>query len=130
MRTLGSIVQERREQLGLTLRGLAELVRNPLKDGHIAPQYLQDIERDRRSPSPAILRGIAAAIGLDADFLAASAGQVPDAVSNYLRTHPEECPAIRALFERALKFGFTNWDGVVLHYTAPAEAPRSMKVAR
>ncbi len=96
MRTFGSIVRERRDQLGLSLRGLAELVRNPLTNGHIAPQYLQDIERDRRSPSPAILHGIATAIGLDADFLAAAGGQVPYAVSTYLRAHPEEGPAVAA----------------------------------
>lgn len=122
MRTLGSIVRERREQLGLTLRGLAELVKNPLRNGHIAPQYLQDIERDRRGPSPAILRGIAAAIGFDADFLGAASGQVPDAVSTYLRAHPEEAPTIRALFERAQRDGFINWDGI-------ATGSRAMKAA-
>ncbi len=118
--TLGRVIAERRSSLSLSLKDLGRLVHK--EDGHgVSAQYLHDIERDRRTPSPYVLCELARALGVDPYYLSAVAGQCPTEVTLYLREHPECGPAVAALFARARASGFSEWDGLG-HTFASAEA--------
>ena len=109
--TLGRVIAERRAALGLSLKDLGRLVHK--EDGHgVSAQYLHDIERDRRTPSPHVLVELAKALGVDSHYLAAVAGQPPTEVTDYLRERPEAGPAVAALFSRARAAGFADWEHV------------------
>lgn len=117
--SLGRLIADRRGALGLSLKDLGRLVRK--EDGHgVSAQYLHDIERDRRSPSARVLGELARALGLDAHYLAAVAGQCPSDVLVYLRERPECGPAVAALFARARASGFADWEGIDL-FSSQAE---------
>ena len=116
--TLGRVIAERRGALKLSLKDLGRLVHK--EDGHgVSAQYLHDIERDRRTPSPNVLGELAKALGVDVHYLAAVAGQCPPEVTQYLRERPDCGPAVAALFARARATGFADWDGVTFF---PAQA--------
>ncbi len=118
--SLGRVIAERRANLGLSLKDLGRLVHK--EDGRgVSAQYLHDIERDRRTPSPTVLNGLARALGVDPYYLAAVAGQCPPEVTLYLHEHPEAGPAVAAAFARARQTGFAEWD-VVARSLASAEA--------
>jgi transcriptional regulator with XRE-family HTH domain len=109
--SLGRVIAERRAGLGLSLKDLGRLVHK--EDGHgVSAQYLHDIERDRRTPSPHVLSELARALGVDPYYLAAVAGQCPAELTLYLREHPECGPAVAAMFSRARTTGFADWDTV------------------
>lgn len=76
--TLGQEVASRRKQRGWTQKDLAS--RTLKEDGTpISPQYLNDIERDRRVPSSHVLDQLAAQLGAEPDDFHFLAGQVhPD----------------------------------------------------
>ena len=57
--SLGEQIRKSRKSKGLTLCDLA-------RQAKIAPQFLSDIERDRRNPSEKVLERLAAALELDA----------------------------------------------------------------
>src|SRR5947209_14897823 len=98
--SLGRVIAERRGALGLSLKDLGRLVHK--EDGHgVSAQYLHDIERDRRTPSPHVLSELARALGVDPYYLAAVAGRCPLEVTLYLREHPQAGPAVAAMFARA-----------------------------
>ena len=109
--TLGQVIAERRAALQLSLKDLGRLVRKESGDG-VSAQYLHDIERDRRTPSPHVLGELARALGVDVHYLAAVAGQCPPEVTSYLRERPETGPAIAAFFARARGTNFTDWEGL------------------
>lgn len=74
--SLGQAIVTRRKKLGLTQKQLALMVHK--EDGEpITPQYLNDVERDRRRPTPFIVQRIAEALGGDADELHRLARQLP-----------------------------------------------------
>jgi transcriptional regulator with XRE-family HTH domain len=109
--TLGQVIAQRRASLGLSLKDLGRLVQK--EDGRgVSAQYLHDIERNRRTPSPHVLAGLARALGVDPYYLAAVAGQCPPEVTLYLREYPHSGPTVAALFARARSSGFADWDGV------------------
>ena len=75
-RTLGQVIREARIQKEMAQKDLARKVKKA--DGiPIAPQYLNDIEHDRRSPSEFLARQIAKELDLDADILIFLSGSVP-----------------------------------------------------
>ena len=75
--TFGMAILEARKRNGLSQRELAALVR--LEDGRaISPQYLNDIEHDRRSPKGDHLIGeFARILGESGDYLCFLAGSLP-----------------------------------------------------
>lgn len=75
--TFGSTLADRRRALGISQKELAEKIKR--EDGEpISPQYLNDIERDRRSPSSEhIVKQFAEVLGLDMDRLYFLAGRIP-----------------------------------------------------
>jgi transcriptional regulator with XRE-family HTH domain len=125
--TLGQVIAERRARLQLSLKDLGRLVRKESGEG-VSAQYLHDIERDRRTPSPHVLGELARALGVDVHYLAAVAGQCPPEVTIYLRERPECGPAIAAFFARARQSGFSDWDGLS-RAIAPAPAATVEEVA-
>lgn len=119
--TLGRVIAERRSTLGLSLKDLGRLVHK--EDGHgVSAQYLHDIERDRRTPSPHVLGELARALGVDVHYLGAVAGQCPPELTLYLKERPECGPAVAALFARARATGFSDWDSVGVFSATSAEA--------
>lgn len=77
--TFGEHILQRRKELQITQRELASRIMNAETNAPISPQYLNDIERDRRKPtSDHIIRQFAAALEEDADYLFFLAGAIPD----------------------------------------------------
>ena len=90
MKTFGTMVAEARRAIGMSQKELASKVKK--EDGQaISPQYLNDVERDRRNPPAAyLIVQIAAALKLDKDVLCMAAGTIPDDVKKLATTHPEQ----------------------------------------
>ena len=83
-KTVGQTIREARVKAGMTQKELAaKIMRKEEGRGEekaITPQYLNDIEHDRRTPPEYILRQIARIVNLDADTLVFLAGSVPEHV--------------------------------------------------
>lgn len=67
--TFGQYIARKRKDLGLSQKELARQISKE-DDSSISPQYLNDIERDRRNPpGDPILRQFARVLHIDEDFL-------------------------------------------------------------
>ncbi len=100
--SFGQLLGAARRRVGLSQRELAARVRK--EDGEpISPQYLNDLERDRRNPPGRhLLKQFAAALNLPEDYLDFVAGQLPDD----LRTgsyRPDQVQAAFRAFRRTLR---------------------------
>lgn len=75
--SFGQQVSQTRKRLGLSQKHLASMLKRD--DGiSISPQYLNDIEHDRRSPSSPLLIGqFSNVLGLDTDYLFYLTGRIP-----------------------------------------------------
>ena len=79
MATFGELISEKRKALGLSQKELAAKIKK--EDGTtISPQYLNDLEHDRRgAPSDQLITEFAAVLKMSIDALYYSAGEVsPD----------------------------------------------------
>ena len=77
--TLGRVISEARKKMNLSQKQLAEKI---VREGGetISPQYLNDIEHDRRSPSSDhMVKQFADALNLKADYLHYLNGRFPEA---------------------------------------------------
>jgi transcriptional regulator with XRE-family HTH domain len=75
--TLGEAISQQRRKRGLSQKQLAEQIRRE-EGGSISPQYLNDIEHDRRSPSSDhMIKEFARVLGLSENYLFYLAGRVP-----------------------------------------------------
>jgi transcriptional regulator with XRE-family HTH domain len=75
--TFGSAIADARKKKGWSLKDLCAKVLREDGDA-ISPQYLNDIEHDRRSPSSdRMVTQFAEALGLDTDWLYYLAGRFP-----------------------------------------------------
>lgn len=78
--TFGREITRARKALSLTQKQLADSVCR--EDGEtISPQYLNDIEHDRRVPASEVIRGLAAKLNLDPDYLHYLAKKWPDDIA-------------------------------------------------
>ncbi|KQT50586.1 XRE family transcriptional regulator [Methylobacterium sp. Leaf456] len=76
--TFGSYIVARRKELGISQKDLAGRVLKEEDNKPITPQYLNDIERDRRQPtSDHIIRQLAKALEVEADYLFYLSGTLP-----------------------------------------------------
>jgi transcriptional regulator with XRE-family HTH domain len=76
--TFGRYINDVRKKLGLSQKELAELIERE-EGGSISPQYLNDIEHDRRSPSSDhIIKQFADALKVSVNYLYYLAGRVPE----------------------------------------------------
>lgn len=99
--TFGQVVAAERKKLGLSQKDLAGRIRK--EDGvPISPQYLNDIERDRRNaPSEYLIAQFAGELGVDPDYLYYLAGQIPQDLRDGSRPQ-EEVQAAFVAFRRTL----------------------------
>ena len=101
--TLGQAISKARKALGLSQKELAARVKKEESGGSISPQYLNDIEHDRRSPSSGhLIRQFSGILNIPEDYLFALAGRLPDD----LRTDasdPDKVVKAFASFRRTLK---------------------------
>jgi transcriptional regulator with XRE-family HTH domain len=75
--SFGQIIADARKRLGISQKELAQLIKK--EDGEpISPQYLNDIERDRRNPpSEFLIARFAKELKLSKDYLLLAAGTLP-----------------------------------------------------
>lgn len=103
MKTFGTMVAEARRAIGISQKELASKVKK--EDGQaISPQYLNDVERDRRNPpSEYLIVQIAAALKIDKDVLCLAAGTIPEDVKNLAAMHPEQVQEAFKAFRKKVK---------------------------
>jgi transcriptional regulator with XRE-family HTH domain len=76
--TLGRAISEARKAKGLSQKDLAARIKREEGDGSISPQYLNDIEHDRRSPSSDhMIQEFSRELGLSENFLFFLANRFP-----------------------------------------------------
>lgn len=81
--TFGSYIASRRKQLGISQKELASMIQKEDDERPITPQYLNDIERDRRQPtSDHIISQFSDALQVEADYLFYLSGILPSDVRN------------------------------------------------
>ena len=74
--SFGKTVAKARKERSINQRSLAERIIK--EDGKaITPQYLNDIEHDRRVPSPDLVSKFAETLGIDPEYLEYLAGRIP-----------------------------------------------------
>ena len=81
MTTVGEVIARSRKDSGISQKELARRIKK--EDGSpISPQYLNDIERDRRNPpSSYLLDRFAEELGLPHDYLHFLARQLPEDIA-------------------------------------------------
>lgn len=101
--TFGLAISKARKTVGLSQKELAARVMKEEDAGPISPQYLNDIEHDRRSPSSGhLLRQFSSILNIPEDYLFALAGRLPDDVRPDT-SDPEKVVAAFKSFRRTLK---------------------------
>jgi transcriptional regulator with XRE-family HTH domain len=87
--TLGRAIAEARKKAGLSQKQLAENIRRE-EGGSISPQYLNDIEHDRRTPSSDHMIGeFARILAINENYLYYLANRVPAEVRQAGLTEPQ-----------------------------------------
>jgi transcriptional regulator with XRE-family HTH domain len=105
MKTFGTILSEARKAKGLSQKELATRLKK--EDGSpISPQYLNDIEHDRRNPpNEFLISQIAALLDFDRDTLCLAAGTIPNDLVKLAAEQPKEVQEAFQLFRRNLNEG-------------------------
>jgi len=100
--TVGEIIGTGRKRAGLTLKELAAQVLK--EDGTpVSVSYLNDVEHDRRpAPSPRLLKQLADALHLSAEYLLFIAGDLPEDLREGTYT-PDAVEAAFQAFRKTLK---------------------------
>jgi transcriptional regulator with XRE-family HTH domain len=104
LKTFGQIIAEARKALGISQKDLAAKIRK--EDGEtISPQYLNDIEHDRRNPpSEFIIEQFAKHLKLSREHLIAAAGLWPTDIREKLAgASPEKVEEMFRAFRKVLK---------------------------
>jgi transcriptional regulator with XRE-family HTH domain len=98
----GRLIAEARKKANLSQKELANLIKK--EDGQpISPQYLNDIERDRRNPPSAFLiEQFAKVLQIEKDLLYFYAGELPADIKDVPADNEKVIEAYRA-FRRTLK---------------------------
>jgi len=100
--SFGQVIANARKKQGLSQKDLASRIKK--EDGTtISPQYLNDIERDRRNPpSEQLLAQFADQLNLPLDYLQIISGKVPEDIP-ITKYKPEEIKAAVLAFRRTLE---------------------------
>ncbi|ALK09034.1 helix-turn-helix domain-containing protein [Blastochloris viridis] len=100
--TFGQAIAKARKAKGLSQKELAALIMKDEEGGAISPQYLNDIEHDRRSPtSDHLIRQFATELKVDEGILFLLAGKIPDDLRRQV-TDPAKAAVAFANFRRAI----------------------------
>lgn len=102
-KTFGQMISDGRKKMGLSQKQLAALIRK--ENGEtISPQYLNDIEHDRRNPpNEFITKQLAAKLKLDKDLLLFVSGSLPEDIRRIGMANPETINEAYSLFRKAKK---------------------------
>lgn len=104
-KTFGYIISEARKEAGLSQKQLAALIKKENNEP-ISPQYLNDIEHDRRNPpSEFIVKQLATQLNLDKDYLLFVSGSWPEDIRKIGLARPETVEQAFSVFRRAKKEG-------------------------
>ena len=102
--TFGKLITVARKRMGLSQKQLASRITKD--DGEpISPQYLNDIERDRRNPpSPLLIEKFAKELEISEDRLSAAAGTLPlDLQRQVAEAHPDKVVKAFKAFRKTLE---------------------------
>lgn len=100
--TLGQAIARARKGKGLSQKELAAQIMRE-DDTPISPQYLNDIEHDRRSPSSDhLVKQFASVLGIDPDYLYYLADRFPEDVRK-ARLSEEQVTNLMTAFRRPSK---------------------------
>lgn len=100
--TLGQAIIAARKVKKISQKDLASVIQKEDGTGPISPQYLNDIEHDRRSPtSDQLIREFARALDVDENYLFVLAGKIPDEVRREAKDPAAVAKAFR-VFRRDL----------------------------
>lgn len=102
--SFGRAISSARKVKGLSQKELAALIRK--EDGEaITPQYLNDIEHDRRSPtSDPLIKQFARVVGINANLLYSTLGMIPEEDRKLIRrATPEQVGEAYLAFRKQLK---------------------------
>ncbi|MCU9849267.1 helix-turn-helix domain-containing protein [Defluviimonas sp. WL0024] len=101
--TFGQAISKARKAIGFSQKELAARVMKEEAGGSISPQYLNDIEHDRRSPSSGhLIRQFSGILNIPQDYLFALAGRLPDDLRPNT-TDPDKVVKAFAVLRRTLK---------------------------
>jgi len=101
--TFGQAISRTRKGLGISQKELAAKVQKEDGGGSISPQYLNDIEHDRRNPTSGhLIRQFAGILDIPEDYLFALAGRLPDDLRPQA-SDPARVVAAFANFRQTLK---------------------------
>jgi transcriptional regulator with XRE-family HTH domain len=103
-KTLGQAIADARKELKLSQKELAAKIKREDEDGSITPQYLNDIEHDRRVPTSFLIGKFATVLKLDADYLHFLAGRLPEDLRT-LAVDDKTFAASMVAFRRSLATG-------------------------
>ncbi len=100
----GQIIADARKALGISQKELAERIKK--EDGEpISPQYLNDIERNRRNPpSEYLIAQFAKELKLSKTYLLAAAGSLPEDLKQIVAaSDPRDVERAFQAFRRTIK---------------------------
>ncbi len=105
MKTFGIVLSEARKAKGMSQKELAAKLRK--EDGQaISPQYLNDIEHDRRNPpSEFIIGQMAELLDFDKDTLCLAAGTIPRDLMKIAASRPDMVQQAFKAFRKTMKGG-------------------------
>jgi transcriptional regulator with XRE-family HTH domain len=84
--TFGQTISKARKSKSLSQKDLAGIILKEEDGTPISPQYLNDIEHDRRSPtSDHLIRQFAKALDLEEGLLFVLAGKIPDDIRKRIK---------------------------------------------
>jgi len=109
---LGDFLRDERKKRKWSLKELGERLKSPRDGGSVSPQYLNDVEMGRRTPSEQILEQLAKLLGKDIAILRAMSERGVPEVDKYLADLPDEGPQVGHVFRKAREVGFTDWGRV------------------
>lgn len=100
--SLGQAIVAARKAKGLSQKDLAAAIMKDDDSGAISPQYLNDIEHDRRSPtSDHLIRQFEKVLGIQEGYLFVLAGKIPDEMRRKARDPATVSEAFR-VFRKTL----------------------------
>lgn len=101
--SFGKVISDARKELSLSQKELAERIRREEDGEPISPQYLNDIERDRRTPSSDhLVSQFAKVLKLEADYLHYLNGRMPPDVRD-AKLSEKELVGVMKAFRKSAK---------------------------
>lgn len=116
--TLGQLLRQARQTRGLSLRQTAVQVHH--RAGRpLSPQYLSNLEQDRRTPSLPLLAALAEVLEIPSGLVFAHAHKADAIVRRYLQRRPDCEAAIVDLFLVAEQYQFAAWERLIRQIRRP-----------